>query len=172
MIKHFAWPYVISKFEEHKIVKERLLYLIENDIGQAVDLDNLDKISKTDWYNNKNIPKNYWSFLFPYIEKHNREVFDALEHDQPEYLQNWFQQYKSNDKHRWHQHRNCTWAGVYYVELGKDCPRTMFKDPFTKEIIVPELEEGDILTFPGLLWHCSPENQSDERKTIVAYNVY
>ena len=55
MIKHFAWPYVISKFEEHKIVKERLLYLIENDIGQAVDLDNLDKISKTDWYNNKNI---------------------------------------------------------------------------------------------------------------------
>jgi hypothetical protein len=172
MIKHIAWPYVISKFELHETIKEKLLFFIEEDfVGKSVD-DNNDKIVKTDWYTDRKLMKPYLHYLYPYLTKHMSEVYDAVGHDIPKYTDFWYQQYDSKDKHKWHQHRGCCWANVYYVELQNTTQRTMLKDPFSKEIIIPEVEEGDIITFPGLIWHCSPENLNEERKTVVAFNVY
>ena len=173
MIKQFSWPYVVSKFELHQQVKEKLLFFIEEDYsGKSVDLEGQDKIVKTDWYTDRKLMKPYLSYLQPYLTEHMTEVYDALGHDVPKYTDFWYQQYDNKDRHRWHQHRGCCWANVYYVELKSKSQITMLRDPFTKEIITPEVEEGDILTFPGLVWHCSPENEIEERKTVVAFNVF
>jgi hypothetical protein len=61
---------------------------------------------------------------------------------------------------------------VYYLELPTDGPKTVFKNPFnSEEIIYPDVKEGDILTFPSILEHCSPSNNSTHRKTIISFNI-
>jgi hypothetical protein len=79
------------------------------------------------------------------------------------------QQYYKKDTHDWHNH-NCSWSAVYYVELSKDSPRTQLIEPYSSNIITPNVNEGDILIMPGNVEHCSPPNQSDNRKTIISFN--
>ena len=172
MIKYTNLPYVVSKFEPHNQIKQQLLEIMSTDVGESIQLDGLDKITKTDWYVDGKIQRNYLQFVFPHLHTHMIELMRELGQGNFSYSEFWYQQYYTTDKHRWHQHLGCSWASVYYVELSKDAPRTLIKNPFNKqEIIIPELEEGDILSFPGFLWHCSPENTSNERKTIIAFNV-
>ena len=165
-------PYVVSKFEAHKEIKQQLLGIIETDVGEQIQLDGLDKIHKTDWYVDGKIERKYLQFVFPYLHTHMVGLMGELGQGNYTYSEFWYQQYDTTDKHRWHQHLGSSWSSVYYVELSEDAPRTMLKNPFNKqEIVVPELEEGDIISFPGFIWHCSPENKSKERKTVIAFNV-
>jgi uncharacterized protein YjlB len=34
-----------------------------------------------------------------------------------------------------------------------------------------DVEEGDILTFPGSVIHCSKPHQSNDIKTVVSFNI-
>ena len=52
-----------------------------------------------------------------------------------------------------------------------DAPPTTIINPFDNSIIVPEVTEGDILSFPGSVLHSSPKNHSNQRKTIIAFNI-
>jgi hypothetical protein len=165
-------PYVVTKFEKHKDLKQELLSLLDDEVGSSVDLDNIDKILKSDWYIDKNIKRKYLNFIFPHLHIHMINVYAEMGYDKFKYLEIWYQQYTKSNKHRWHQHLGCNWANVYYVELSDSGPRTMIKNPFSKqEIIIPELEEGDVLSFPAFFWHCSPENTSEDRKTVIAFNI-
>ena len=172
MIKYCNLPYVVSKFESHSDLKQQVLDLMYDDVGDSLELDGLDKVSKTDWYVDGRIPRKYLQFVFPYLNSHMINVMAELGQGEFKYSEFWYQQYKTTDKHRWHNHIGASWANVYYVELSNGAPRTILKNPFNKqEILIPELEEGDILSFPGTIWHCSPENESKERKTVIAFNI-
>jgi hypothetical protein len=77
----------------------------------------------------------------------------------------WFQQYYYNNYHDWHNHPQCHFSSVYYLELPKGTPITEFK--VSQEI---EAKEGDIITFPGYLFHRSPPNGLKKRKTVIVFN--
>jgi ectoine hydroxylase-related dioxygenase (phytanoyl-CoA dioxygenase family) len=80
----------------------------------------------------------------------------------------WIQQYEKGDSHGWHTHENCNFSNVYYIDLNGECPKTHFKfRGFEFEIPV---KEGQILTFPGYIAHCSKENKSDYVKSVLAFN--
>jgi ectoine hydroxylase-related dioxygenase (phytanoyl-CoA dioxygenase family) len=77
----------------------------------------------------------------------------------------WFQQYKKNDKHSWHTHGLSNFSNVYFVELP-------LKSLATEILNVNNLnlKEGDLLTFPSHLYHRSPINKTNKRKTIISFN--
>lgn len=162
-------PYIISRFKHHEEFKDKVLKLIENQ--ESVSIKEIDEsISRADW--NIDCHRKYWDFLFPYIERHMEEVFSTLNAQVPKFSNVWFQQYYSADRHGWHVHGDCFWANVYYLELPNGTPPTVFKNINEKDqFILPEVTEGDIITFPSLMEHCSPENKSNLRKTVIAFNM-
>ena len=89
----------------------------------------------------------------------------------------WFNQYNpnSNSEHPFHCHwddechNNLT--SIYYVELEDKSLRTIVTHPLTKKEIAPPVKEGQILTFDATLWHRSPQNSTDTRKTVVSFNT-
>jgi hypothetical protein len=163
-------PFVISKFKRHHEIKDQLLTLIDK--AEANNIIDFEQEIRTDFHI-PNIRKEYFEFVQPMLDQHMLNVFSSLNHEEPVVRNFWFQQYKKNGKHGWHQHRGISWSNVYYVELGKDSPKTILKNPINSdEIITPEVEEGDILTIPGLVWHCSRPNMSDDRKTVYVFNVW
>ena len=54
---------------------------------------------------------------------------------------------------------------------GRAIEEVGFYNPITKETHQPPVEEGDILMFPGFLFHRSPKNQSSEMKSVIAFNA-
>lgn len=168
-IYQLSCPYVIYEFKDHFKFRDELLALIELEDGQPIV--GKDAISKTDWTLPCITSRKYLEFIVPKLHPYMKEIYDKLDHDEFEYQNFWFQQYKTTDKHTWHQHRGASWANVYFVELPEDGPKTTIIDPYTKAEITIDVKEGDILTFPAIAWHCSPPNTSDKRKTVIAFNV-
>lgn len=85
-------------------------------------------------------------------------------------VNSWYQRYTKKDEHDWHTHADMDLAFVYYVELPNGANPTVFKT-HTGKIIEPDVQEGEMIAFPGLISHCSPPNESNETKSIIAMNV-
>jgi hypothetical protein len=163
-------PILSIHFERHEEVKDRLLKLISEQ--QSSPSDDGDRISNTDWYVDVCGQREYWDFLWKYIGPEIDHIYkNVIGYDKWELNNYWFQQYKQNDTHGWHWHHKVFYNNVYYVELPEGSPGTELQVPITGEIIRPNVKEGDILIFPALMLHQSPPNQSEERKTVVAFNV-
>ena len=62
-------------------------------------------------------------------------------------------------------------ASIYYVELPDESLITILKDPETGEEIIPDVKEGQILTFASDILHRAPRNLTNSRKTAIAFNI-
>jgi hypothetical protein len=165
------FPIIITKLESHNRIKNTLLDLIDAESSSVIN-DSNDRISRTDWDINDMRLRNYMLYLQESLGPCMQEVYDRLNYPNFKIHNHWFQQYRTNDTHDWHRHETTFWANVYYLELPKGTPPTIFLDPLdSSKTIVPEVEEGDIITFPSILLHCSPQNLSSSRKTVIAFNV-
>jgi hypothetical protein len=159
----------------HQHIKEELLSLIDKEDSVKVDNswgDNIDQISNTDWYSGNGKTKDYWKILYPHIKETIEPIlYDKFFFKGWKITNYWFQQYKNGDEHTWHFHGASMYNFVYYVEKPNGVPTTEMIIPMTGQIIQPKVEEGQILVFPSIMRHRSPPNPSDERKTIIAFNV-
>lgn len=82
----------------------------------------------------------------------------------------WFQQYKKYDIHKWHTHSGANFNNIFYVEKPKEV-NTEFYCPIMKTVyIIDNIQEGDVLSFPGHVIHRSGLNTSDDIKTVVVFN--
>ena len=152
------------RFEEHDEVKEIFL----NSISLRIEYYKLDDPSKnqiTNYYMNDTIFKEKFE---PYAQKYlNKFIADHKQfaHVSTIVPQNiWFQRYLNNDLHEWHVHPRTHFAFVYYLELPDSSLGTKF-DGYEVD-----LKEGDIFIFPAFIPHCSPINETNTRKTIIALN--
>lgn len=168
-------PIIIKNFSSHNKVKDTLLDILKNQNYSSVK-DEYDSITKTDWYVDVGEQREYWKFIYPYLWP---VVLDVCKNDLhcPEDVLNdnmlinyWFQQYYKNDSHSWHRHSFCSVSAVYFVELP-DNKATEFKLPQSSEIYRAQAKEGDLIFFPSFLIHRSPTNTTNERKTVVAFNL-
>ena len=62
-------------------------------------------------------------------------------------------------------------TNIYYVELDDKSLTTILKDPETDEEIIPDVKEGQILSFATDILHKSPRNFTESRKTVISFNV-
>jgi len=86
-----------------------------------------------------------------------------------------------------HTHPNCYLSAAYYVKAPEKCGRFQIENPniakrnFYPEIKIKnelnlqvagiEIDEGDLLIFPGYLPHKVKANQSDEDRVVISFNV-
>ena len=167
-----------DKLIEHDLIRNELLNLIENDYDGIVEgrafipgysgNDDKTKINRLDFnrHSNENRPwvKCIENHLFPQLQK----MIESIGFTYYQIKALWYQQYEKGDIHDWHVHTE-HYTGVYYLELPKSAPNTFLCNK--NEILTPEVEEGDIVMFPAMTPHMSPRIKSNERKTIVSFNL-
>ena len=161
-------PYVVSDFEHHKDIKPKLLKFLEKQ-NSTKSKQICEIYEKSDWYIDAGIMRDYWKFLYPSLSQHMATVYKSLGIEKYNYSNAWFIQYGAGGKLDWHRHQDQYWASVYYVDMPNNECGTLLKNPFDEAIIKPKVKEGQILTFPGIIEHCSPVNEIE--KTIIAFNV-
>ena len=162
--------YTIADLKEHDQIKNELLNLIDkspaNPMVNEIDLLN---ITKVDWGTSNDFSRPWVSYLLKYLNPHVAEVFKEMNFSKFIIKEIWFQQYIQNASHGWHTHGS-HFTNVYYVELDDDAPKTVLVNPFTREEFVPDVKEGQTITFPSYVVHKSPDDFFKERKTIISWN--
>jgi uncharacterized protein (TIGR02466 family) len=85
-----------------------------------------------------------------------------------------------------HDHANCLFSGVYYVQTPPDCGSLMFYDPrdartfykplvpnftmYTADAVAHAAETGLLLIFPSWLRHGVEPNLSDKERISISFN--
>lgn len=154
----------VTKINNFKKINKKLLSLISTIKNNKYNTDK-DSIHNTDWNLPKNFERKYVDYFVPIIRPYLNEIAKKL-HSEKAVIDNiWFQQYKKNDEHSWHTHGLSNFSNVYFVELP-------LKSLATEILNVKDLNlnEGDLLTFPSHLYHRSPINKTNKRKTIISFN--
>jgi len=174
LIEDAGIPILVNRVENHAEVKPIILDLIDKMPNNATTpkVDCVDNISKTDWNLPKDYPRDYWKVIEPIINNTVcRSMFKYFKYEEIEIGNHWFQQYKQSDTHGWHVHSGCHWINVYLIELPDKHIKTQIADFKRTRILDYDAEEGDIISFPSMLFHRSPPNMTMERKTIVSFNL-
>jgi|TARA_B110000977_G_scaffold22847_1_gene27509 hypothetical protein len=81
----------------------------------------------------------------------------------------WFQQYSESAEHSWHNHSDCQFTNIYYLEL----PDAGYKTEVVGldgNLIEYSAKEGDVVTIPSWMIHRSKPNGT-EQKTVIAFNT-
>jgi hypothetical protein len=157
--------YILNKIKEHKENKNNLLKLIEK-----IPLNRYDNITHTDWNLPKEYKRDYLDFFYNVISPYMYEIMKKLHCSEWKIENGWFQQYKKDNDHDWHNHNRANFSNIYYLEMPNNDMKTEFYDILTKKIITFDLEEGDLLTFPAHILHRSKKIENLQRKTIISFN--
>lgn len=160
--------YFISKVESHKKLKKYLLNTWPQMDSVAIK-SNSEQIMNTD-YDNANKPRLWVNLFMKKIQPNLLQIQDNLLADDFFFDKIWFQQYTKSDYHGWHVHANTNYSAIYFTE----CPsgmETEFFDITTKKKFEVQLEEGDLIVFPGQIYHRSKPNFTDQRKSVVSFNL-
>lgn len=158
----------ISDVIHHSVIKDEILEKIASMGKYSMIQPESQSISNTDWHLDKSNRRPYYDIVEPIINNHNEEIRELLGYSRIRVINYWHQQYETGDYHGWHNHPACVFSNVYYVSLSGDNPSTTFSY-LGKEFSVP-VQEGMILTFPGYLLHKSGMNNSEQTKTVIAWN--
>ena len=186
--------YQITDVSDHSVMKLDVLDLIDNMASKELTTTGYHGkhnsiISNTNWDDKTDIKGEIW----PYFLTSNDQInyFNSIVNKFPDRKWNrktidvsWFNQYYANSgsEHPWHHHAKSicepyrkNWCkdftNIYYVELDDKSLTTILKDPETGEEIIPDVKEGQILTFAADILHKSPRNFTDSRKTVISFNV-
>jgi hypothetical protein len=161
--------FVISDVANHQEIKQKILSEIK-EVGIHSSIVEGVSVSNTDWELHANYPRRYWRTVEPLFQDQNHKICALYNHEVRAILKNfWFQQYAFDDFHSWHLHESCLYSSVYYVELPEKGSRTTFK--FLGQEFEMDVKEGQIISFPSILLHCSKPNKSQSTKTIISFNT-
>ena len=179
--------YSVFDVESHSSTKNTILKEIESASGYQCTTrsfrgDYSSIISKTNWDKDP-LVRMSWPYFLTKDDSYSfvnylEEIYGGMGTEWKVRKQ-WFNQYDphSGSDHPWHTHSHPNGdlmngvASVYYVELGDESLVTVLKDPETGEEVFPKVKEGQILTFDANIFHKSPRNFSDTRKTVIAFNI-
>ena len=156
-----------------------------------LNYDYTSHISKTNWQDD--IFGEKWAQIWPHFlsPEDQIRVVNSIKNNYPDrdwssgdVTESWFNQYiaESGSEHPWHHHADSerkageknpciNLASIYYVELPDESLITILKDPDTGEEIIPDVKEGQILTFATDILHKSPRNFTEYRKTVISFNL-
>lgn len=169
ILKKLSSFYIITKIKEHKKIKKELLSLIKNVKKTKLVENSIVKVSHSDWQLPRNLDRKYLTFFYDIVTPYMNDMAKLLNCKTWNIINGWFQDYKKNDFHNWHVHRDCNYTNVYYLNLNNKKDKTQIYNIIDKDIIDIHIEEGDLITFPASLIHRSNKLHS-KNKTIISFN--
>ena len=94
---------------------------------------------------------------------------------------------KKNDFNVLHSHPNAFLSAAYYVSAPENCgkfiiehlnmakrnfyPEVLQDNSLNAQVVGLEVNEGDLLIFPGYLLHKVGMNESDQDRVVISFNV-
>ena len=170
VIKNIA-PFFLQRARDHDEVKDKIISVIDSNRIFASTTPT-ESIANTDFYLDEMFKQQkgqqYWDLIYPSIANHYDDILKVTGLTMWSLHKYWFQTYKPNDFHGWHVHAGCMFSNVYYLSLPDGAAKTSFS--YLGEEFQIEVQEGDILTFPSFLPHCSKENKSKAPKHVISFN--
>tara|TARA_R100000655_G_scaffold11888_1_gene27515 strand:+ start:34 stop:615 length:582 start_codon:yes stop_codon:yes gene_type:complete len=187
--------YKVFDVKQHSTTKNFLLKEIEEAYGYECTTtdfkgDYLSFISKSNWNKSDLISptsKICWPYFLTTEDNFSFQDFLKKEYgnmgNQWRVESQWYNQYESNSgsDHPWHNHEYSNSFGediltgsltcIYYLEVIDESLMTVLKHPETGEEVIPEVKEGQILTMDGKIFHKSPRNFTNTRKTVISFNI-
>ncbi len=168
--------YFIRRVKDHRIRKDDLLADINvyKKPYQTIDEEEYySYVSNSDWDNNREA--NWFNYAFSIKDRKSYVEFIRRKYKKDFVInRSWFNQYYSNSgsDHPLHDHfPGCDLTNIYYLELKDKSLRTIVEHPVTGKEFVPRVNEGDMLILPSKIWHKSPRNYTDTRKTVISFNT-
>ena len=160
----------LSDVNEHEVIKSKFLEFINKNSINSVLTTSGDEIYNTDYFVQQHPSTNnsYLDIIKDPLNNHNDALYKHLKYDHLPICTVWFQQYKKGNRHMWHRHRNCIFSNVYYIDMPENASRTTFR--FLGREFDVDVKEGQIITFPSFLEHCSKPSKSDGIKTVIGFN--
>ena len=192
ILKLFPEPVFKYKFDHFKKFNKELLDYIYN--LQIEDNNGINRSNKGGWHS-KNFKLGFQDTIqhkfAVEMQKYILNVFQnygwRLKDKNIRIKEMWAIINKKEDFNVIHTHPNCYLSAAYYVKAQKDCGRFQIECPnIAKRHAYPEIEnknelnvdvagieveEGDLLIFPGYLPHKVAKNESDEDRIVISFNV-
>ena len=168
----FNFPILKNKLKANSKIKKQLLELINKQKSGSLKQDDdyfTDSISRVDWDRRHDIEREWVKLVGPYLQKHFTEEVKKIGLSKIQIFELWFQQYYKGDTHGWHVHGH-NFTGVYYLEFGKNSPKTQIVEPLSLRIIDINAKQGDVIIFPSMFIHRAPPSQTKKRKSIISFN--
>ena len=192
IFKFFPEPVFKYKFDKFKKFNKELADYIyklrsEDNVG-------LTKSNRGGWHSKNFKLDNKDSIQFKFaveIQKYILDVFRnygwKTEQNRIQIKEMWAIINKKDDFNVIHTHPNCYLSSAYYVKAPENCGKFLIENPNqAKKHFYPQLanktelnmpiagldvNEGDLLLFPGYLPHKVAKNESDEDRIVVSFNV-
>lgn len=127
-----------------------------------------NEISRTDWPRHRLdlaykqlFHREIMRFLNSYFDQHVIDICAI-----------WYQQYRTNDFHDWHDHRGeYNYNLIYYLDLPPRAARTEYRRPFDQTPQCIPAREGDVVLMMSTLSHRSGPLITRETKTVISANL-
>lgn len=162
---HLECSALVFDVENHAEKKDKILQQI-NDFSEATSYVD---ISRSDWDLPASVKRPYYDLMVELLNPVIQQFVDFYGYKSADWCNYWFQQYENGDWHDVHTHPGTMFSVVYYIELPDDAPSTELY--VSGEKVSTNAKEGQVLIFPSILYHSSPKNNSERRKTIIATNL-
>ena len=192
ILKFFPEPVFKYKLEDFKSLNKELSEYIYK--LQAEDKDGIEKSNKGGWHSSnfeltvKSSVQNRFAII---VQKYILKVFHnngwKTENKNIRIKAMWAIINKNGDFNILHTHPNCYLSAAYYVKAPEKCGKFQIENPnIAKRNFYPEIkrknelnlnvagieiEEGDLLIFPGYLPHKVSTNESNEDRIVISFNV-
>ena len=192
IFKFFPEPVFKYRFEKFKEFNNELADYIyklrsEDNVG-------LTKSNRGGWHSKNFKLDNKSSIQFKFaleIQKYILDVFQSYgwktEQNRIQIKEMWAIINKKDDFNVIHTHPNCYLSSAYYVRAPENCGKFLIENPNqTKRHFYPQIanktdlnmpiagidvNEGDLLLFPGYLSHKVAKNESDVDRIVISFNV-
>lgn len=168
----FNFPILKSKFKENSKVRKKVLELINKQESNSLKQNDnyfTDNISRVDWDRRGDNEREWTKLVGPLLIDHFKEEVKKIGLSKIQLHDLWFQQYHKGDTHGWHVHGH-NFTGVYYLEFGKNSPKTQIVEPLSLKVLDIDVKQGDVIIFPSMFIHRAPPSKTKKRKTIISFN--
>ena len=186
----FPTPVWTIQLDNHKNINEKMYEFIKS--NQKKDNIGINKSNVKGWHSkdfdlNEKIPQNFISFILPAIE----QVMVDMNWDKQKQIAKinnmWAIINTGGSANLRHQHGNSTISGAYYVRAPRDSGDIVFYDPRPApvyshpNVVHPNMlnaqvngitpKEGALVLFPSYLDHSVNENESNEERIVISFNI-
>jgi len=171
-VHHIPMPIFIKPVARHGEIKQKLVDIIRS--GMVFSFrDNNISVYNTDYHVSAKfadlIAHEYWAVFQPEMHAHMREVVLASGLNNWDISKYWYQEYRKGDYQPWHTHPGTTLTNVYYLSLPEGSMKTTLNISGVETEF--DINEGDIITIPSCVQHCSKMHEGEEPKIVIAFNA-